>query len=61
VPPIFDEHIPAFHIPESAQTLAKGLPIRAVGGAENTDPPYLAPLLRLGSERRGEEAARKGR
>src|SRR5262249_43379212 len=53
VPPIFDEHILAFGISEGAQTLAKRLPFRAVGGAENTNPPYLASLLRLSGERRG--------
>src|SRR5262249_50593870 len=60
-PPILDEHILAFHIPESAQTLAKRLPFRAVGGAENTDPPYLLRLLRPSGDRRDEEAACEGR
>src|SRR5262249_38823304 len=43
------------HVPESAQTLAKRLPFRAVGGAENADPPDLPRRLRLGGERHEEE------
>src|SRR5215813_3692337 len=38
----------------------KRLPFRAVGGAENTAPPYLARLLPLGGEWPGDEPARNG-
>jgi hypothetical protein len=60
VPPVLDLEIAPFDIAKGAQALAECFPFWTVGGTENPDPPDLSRRLRLGGERRGEEAASQG-
>jgi hypothetical protein len=60
--PIFDDEGLSLGPPELMQPLPKGIGQGCVGlwkrGRQSSDPSRLARLLRLGSERRGEECTR---